>query len=70
MQCAQPKLYSLAAPLAFLPVMGFSFSEIGDFFRGMEFRTLFSELVVQLISGVADAIIYLLTGASLGVLGG
>ena len=70
MHCAQTKLYSLAAPLALLPVMEFSFSEIGDFFRGMEFRTLFAELIIQLISGIADAIIYLLAGASFGVLGG
>ena len=70
MQRAQTRLYSLAAPLALLPVMGFSFSEIGDFLRGMEFRTLVGEIVIQLLSGLAGAIIFVLSQATFGVLGG
>lgn len=48
------KLYSLAAPLI---VMGFGFNQIIPYMKGVEFRTLLAELLSQLVSGVADAVI-------------
>jgi len=70
MRSVQTKLYSLAAPLALLPLMDFSFSEVGDFLRGVEFRSLLSETIIQVISGVADAVIFLVINAAFGVFGG
>ena len=69
MQCTPTRLYSLAAPLTLLPLMEFSISQTGDFLRGTEFRSLISELVIQLLSGFAEAIIYLLSQAAFGLLG-
>lgn len=65
-------LYSLAAPLALLPVlpvMEFSFSQIGPFLRGTEFQTLVAEVLTQVFSGFAAAVIELLTGGIFGALG-
>lgn len=60
------KLYSLSAPLAILPVLGFGFDQIIPFLRGPEFRTLMAEIVTQVFSGAADAII---TAAFTGLFG-
>ena len=52
--CAQ--LNNLAASL---PVMGLNISEVGDYLRGTEFRSLISELIVQTLSGIVQAILYI-----------
>jgi|GEM_PF-1501076 len=52
---SQAKLYSFTAPFALVPLMGFSISEIGDYLRGMEFRAVLAELLVQVTTGVVDA---------------
>jgi hypothetical protein len=54
MNKASIKLYSLAAPLF---VMGFGFDQIVPYLKGMEFRTFLAELLSQMASGVADAVI-------------
>ena len=50
-------LYSLAAPLVFLPVMSFRLSEFDDYVRGNEFRTLLVDQLVMLVTAIADAFI-------------
>jgi len=62
----QTRLYSFAAPLALLPLMDFSFSQIGPYLRGMEFRSFMAEFVIQVTSGVADAVILALVGTVFG----
>ena len=59
-------LYSLAVPLA---LMSFSFSEVGDYFRGTEFRGIVVELIAQLFAGLAQSIVTLFTQAAFGVFG-
>jgi hypothetical protein len=55
---SQIKLYSLAAPLVLLPLaVDITVSSVWDYMRGMEFRTFMAEIITQLISGVADAVI-------------
>ena len=56
------KLYSIAAPLALLPVLDISFSQVGPYLKGMEFRVFLAEIITQVISGVVDAAI--ITGIS------
>ncbi len=52
------KLYSLALPLAILPVLAdITASGVWDYLRGMEFRTFAAELVTQVISGAVDAFV-------------
>ena len=60
------RLYSLAAPLAFLPVLNFSFSKVPGWFLGTEFRTMLSEILVQIFSGISDAILLVLAGSLFG----
>ena len=69
MRSAQTKLYSFAAPLALLPLMNVSLSEFSDYFRGTEFLTTFSEVLIQLISSVVDAFILVITQGLFGVFG-
>ena len=64
----QAKLYSFAAPLALLPLMDFSFSEIGDYIRGLEFRSFVADLLIQLTIGLADTAILAVVGAAFGAL--
>ena len=52
------KLYSVSLPLAIVPVLAFSFNQIGPYLKGMEFRQFLAGLVAQLIAGTADALIY------------
>ena len=49
------RLYSFAAPLALLPILDFSFSAIGPYLKGTEFRTLIAEVFTQALSGVGNA---------------
>ena len=58
----QIKLYSLALPMAVLPVLAFSFDQIGPYLKGTEFRTFVASLLSQLISGTVDA--YITTGVA------
>lgn len=51
------RLYSFMAPLSLLPIMDFSFGEIPDYLKGLEFRNFVAEILTQLIVGVFDAII-------------
>ncbi len=53
----QTTLYSFAAPLALMPAMFFQFTEVGDYFRGDDFRTILSELITQIFSGLANNIL-------------
>lgn len=51
------KLYSFAAPVLLLPFMGFGFDQIVPYVKGTEFRSLFAELLAQVFSGIANALI-------------
>jgi hypothetical protein len=53
----QIKLYSLTAPLLVLPLLDITVSGVWDYVRGMEFRTFMAEIITQVFSGVADAVI-------------
>ena len=57
MRLTQTKLYSLATPLALLPLLDFSLSEIPQWFLGTEFRTLISAILIQVFSDLADVLI-------------
>jgi len=59
MRSIRTSLYSFAVPLMLvvLPVMNFSVNQIGDYIRGTEFRQFTGEILIQLASGLADAVI-------------
>jgi len=59
MRSTRNTLYSFAVPLVFIatPLMDFSFSQIGPYVKGTEFRTFIGEIIIQIISGVMDAFI-------------
>jgi hypothetical protein len=59
MRSMQTTLYSVAVPAMFLvaPLMDTGISEVGAYVRGTEFRTFISEVVIQLLSGIVDALI-------------
>jgi len=59
MRSIQTKLYSFAVPsmLFLLPIMNFSINQVGDYARGDEFRQFSGDLLIQLITGLFDAII-------------
>jgi len=65
-------LYSVAVPLMlFMPgVMNFSIDQVGDYVRGDEFRQFSGEILIQLVSGLFDAIILGLVTLLFGVTGG
>ena len=70
MMSKQTKLYSLAAPFALLlPVMDFHFSDIPGWFQGNDFLTLFAEILIQMFTGIADALIAIFVDSAFGVLG-
>jgi hypothetical protein len=68
MRSTRNTLYSFAVPLVFIatPLMDFSFSQIGPYVKGTEFRTFIGEIIIQIISGVMDAFI---VGAAQVILG-
>ena len=57
MRSIRNTLYSFAVPLMFLvtPLMDFSFSQIGPYVKGTEFRSFIGEILIQIVSGVMDA---------------
>ena len=59
MRSTRNTLYSFAVPLVFIatPLMDFSFSQIGPYLKGTEFRTFLGEIIIQIITGVMDAFI-------------
>ncbi len=57
MRNASVRLYSLAAPLLMVPVVGFAWDQVVPYLKGTEFRTLLAELLSQVAAGVADAVI-------------
>jgi hypothetical protein len=64
MRSTQIRLYSFVLPL--LPVL-FSFSQIPKYIRGTEFRAILAELLVQVTSGVVDAVIITAVYQAFGV---
>ena len=72
MRSLQTRLYSFAAPLMLLgwPIVGFSVSEVGDYARGDEFRTFLGEIIIQIFTGLSNAIITGLTALLFGLFGG
>ena len=69
MRSIQTKLYSIAAPLALLPLMDMSAGQVPGWFKGDEFLTLLSEIIIQVFSGFVNAIILLFTQNFFGVTG-
>jgi len=63
MRSMQTTLYSVAVPAMFfvLPLMDLSISDVGSYIKGTEFRSFLSEIIIQIVSGVADAFILGLT---------
>lgn len=55
MRWTQIKLYSIAAPLALLPLMDFSFEQIGPYLKGTEFRSFVAQMISAVISNTIDA---------------
>jgi len=71
MRSIRTTLYSVAAPLIlFMPVMNFSINQIGDYVRGDEFRQFTGEILIQIASGLCDAIILGLVTLLFGGTGG
>jgi len=68
MRSTRNTLYSFAVPLMFLvtPLMDFSFSQVGPYLKGTEFRSFIGEILIQIVSGVMDAF---LVGVAKVVLG-
>ena len=60
------RLYSFTLPLALWPLMDFSLGEVPRYLRGVEFRAFLSELITQVISGVADTAIIAFFQSALG----
>lgn len=57
MRFARIRLYSVAAPLALLPLLNMRLSQVDDWIVGPEGRALISQFLVQILSGVIDAVI-------------
>ena len=66
MRNMQSKLYGIGAPLLLLPLMDMSISQVPDYFRGTEFVSFITEVIIQLVTGVMDAFIAVLLGGLLG----
>jgi hypothetical protein len=63
MRSMQSTLYSFAVPVMFLtlPLMDLSISDVGAYIKGAEFRSFLSEVLIQVVSSIADTFItYLL----------
>lgn len=54
MKSRMMNLYAVS-PLWLLPLMDFSFGQIDDYLKGLEFRALIAEVITQFIAGVVDA---------------
>jgi len=52
------------------PLMGFEASQIGDYVRGTEFRTFLGEVIIQMLSGFANAFFTAFAALFLGLFGG
>ncbi len=59
-------LRCLAWPLALLPLMSMSFSEVPEWFTGTEFRTLAAQVISQIMEGFFGALIQVFTFAFFG----
>jgi hypothetical protein len=68
MRSTRNTLYSFAVPLMLLatPLMDFSFSQIGPYLKGTEFRSFIGEIIIQIVSGVMDAFLVGITKVALG----
>ncbi len=62
MRYLQTKLYSLGVPLVLLPIMDMGVSQVPDYLRGAEFRSFFTEVIIQLVTGVVDVFLALFLG--------
>ncbi len=69
MKATYVRLYALAAPLALLPLLKFRLSQIPDWFEGPEFRALLSQILSQIATGLADALIVAGINAAFGIVG-
>jgi hypothetical protein len=64
------RMYYLAqrlVPIAVtLSILGVDFGDVKDFFMGAEFRALLAQILTQVTSGVADAVVETVVLASFG----
>ena len=60
--------HRLVPAAATLGILGVDLGDITGFFRGMEFRLLLTQILTEVTTGVADAVIETLILASFGVL--
>lgn len=61
MKLKSVRLLGLAFPLMFLPLMSFAFSEVPGWFEGSQGRSLISQLLSQILEGIAGALIQVFT---------
>ena len=63
--------YSMVLTVMLLakPAMAFSVSEIGDYMRGVEFRSFMGEIITQIFSGFAYAFFTAIAASLFGLLG-
>ena len=61
------KLYAVGAPLALLPLLDISLSQLPKYLAGPEFRQYMALIITEVISGVVDAGIIAAVGAAFGV---
>jgi hypothetical protein len=67
MKSSQTKLYSLAVPFAFLlPVMDMHLSDIPAWFRGTEFLSIVSGILIELFTNIADVLIAVFVSSVFG----
>lgn len=69
MRSIQTTLYSFAVPAMFLavPLMRVTGSDIMSYLRGSEFRQFAGEIVIQISTGVADALLLAIFSAVFGL---
>jgi hypothetical protein len=61
------RLFGWAWPLVLLPLMSFDITQTPDWLAGTEGRTLISQLLSQILAGIAGALIQLFTYGFFGV---
>lgn len=61
MKTSEVRLCGVGLPFLIVPALGFAFSQVPYWIVGPEGRTLFSQLLTQLITGILDALLLLFT---------
>lgn len=67
MKATSVRLLSIAWPFALLPLLDVSVDQIGPWFTGTEFRLLVSQVITQILGGLASALLQIFVFALFGV---